>query len=140
MATQSSLRFEVRSKDAEKVKIIRERINDIVADADSSHNASFNFEIVSSRDPGGINIGHPLVKNCRQIMNALDIKPIIQPSMSEVSELIARGLPAVTLGITEASNLHDLNETIRIKPIYTGLAQLIAMLFAIDRGFCNEPE
>jgi len=46
----------------------------------------------------------------------------------------------VTLGITEASNLHDLNETIRIKPIYTGLAQLLGVLLAIDGGFCNEPE
>ena len=60
--------------------------------------------------------------------------------MSEVSELISRGLPAVTLGITEASNLHDLNETIRIQPIYTGLAQLLAVLLAIDGGFCNELE
>jgi len=70
----------------------------------------------------------------------LEVQPTIRPSMSEVSELIARGLPSVTLGITEASNLHDLNETISINPIYTGLAQLIAMLLAIDGGFCNEPE
>ena len=60
--------------------------------------------------------------------------------MSEVSELISRGLPSVTLGITEANNLHDLNETIRIKPIYKGLAQLLAVLLAIDGGFCDEPE
>ena len=36
--------------------------------------------------------------------------------------------------------LRDLNETIRIQPIYTGLAQLLAVLLAIDGGFCNEPE
>ncbi|VGO19424.1 M20/M25/M40 family metallo-hydrolase [Pontiella sulfatireligans] len=140
MATQSSLRFEVRSDSAEIVEEIQKRINDIIADIASVYNADIHFEIVSSREPGGIDIGHPLVKSCRSVMEKLGLEPNISPSMSEVSELIGRGLPAVTLGITEASNLHDLDETIRIKPIYTGLAQLIAMLFAIDGGFCNEPE
>ncbi len=140
MATQSNLRFEVRSQDSAMVKSIQERIADIIADAAATHNAEFEFSVVSSREPGGIDVGHPLVKSCRQIMEKLDVQPTIRPSMSELSELIARGLPAVTLGITEASNLHDLNETIRINPIYTGLAQLLAVLFAIDGGFCNEPE
>lgn len=140
MATQSSLRFEVRSENSEMVQSIQSRINDIIADVASSHNADIEFDVVSSREPGGIDVGHPLVKCCRQVMEKLEVQPTIRPSMSEVSELIARGLPAVTLGITEASNLHDLNETIRIKPIYTGLAQLLAVLLAIDGGFCNEPE
>ncbi len=140
MATQSYLRFEVRSEDAATVNAIHDRIDEIIAGAEATHDADFEFEVVSSREPGGIDVGHPLVKNCRRVMEKLNVKPIIRPSMSEVSELIARGIPAVTLGITEASNLHDLNETIRIKPIYTGLAQLLAMLFAIDGGFCNEPE
>jgi di/tripeptidase len=140
MATQSSLRFEVRSESAGMVQMIRERIDDIIADIASKYNAELTFDVVSSREPGGIEIGHPLVKNCRSIMESLELEPKISPSMSEVSELIGRGLPAVTLGITEASNLHDLNETIRIQPIYTGLAQLLAVLLAIDGGFCNEPE
>ncbi len=140
MATQASLRFEVRSEDAGMVQSIKERIDEIIADVTASHNAEFKFSVVSSREPGGIDVGHPLVRSCRQVMEKLDVKPTIRPSMSEVSELIARNLPAVTLGITEASNLHDLNETIRIKPIYKGLTQLLAMLLAIDGGFCNELE
>ena len=140
MATHSSLRFEVRSEDAAMVQSIRERIDDIIAHATASHSAEFTFDVVASREPGGIDVGHPLIKSCRRIMEKLDVQPTIRPSMSEVSELIARGLPALTIGLTEASNLHDLNETIRIKPIYTGLAQLLALLYAIDGGFCNEPE
>ena len=73
-------------------------------------------------------------------MEQLKLTPKIFPSMSEVSELISRDLPAITLGLTEAVNLHDLNETIRIQPIYTGLAQLLAILLAIDGGFCHETE
>ena len=115
-------------------------IEEIIADTASIHNAEFSFDVVSSREPGGIDVGHPLVRSCRQIMEKLNVPTTIRPSMSEVSELIARGLPSVTLGITEASNLHDLSETIQIKPIYTGLAQLLAVILAIDGGFCNDPE
>lgn len=140
MATTSSLRFEVRSENAEMVQMVRERIDDIVADIASKYNAKIEFEVVSSREPGGIDVGHPLVKSCRQVMEKLKLTPKIFPSMSEVSELISRDLPAITLGLTEAVNLHDLNETIRIQPIYKGLAQLLAMLLAIDGGFCHETE
>ena len=140
MATQSSLRFEVRSESAAMVQTIREKVEEIIAHATATHNAEFEFNVVSSRDPGGIDIGHPLVRSCRRIMETLSLQPAIRPSMSEVSELISRGLPSVTLGITDASHLHDLNETIRIRPIYTGLAQLLAVLQAIDGGFCDEPE
>ncbi|MBN2164074.1 MAG: peptidase dimerization domain-containing protein [Pontiellaceae bacterium] len=140
MATHSSLRFEVRSESAEMVESIRAKIEEIIAHVTATHNAEFEFNVVSFREPGGIDIGHPLVKSCRQIMDTLGMETAIRPSMSEVSELISRGLPSITLGITEVSNLHDLNETIQIKPIYTGLAQLLAVLLAIDGGFCNEPE
>ena len=140
MATKSSLRFEVRSESAEMVEFIRGKIEEIIAHATASHKAEFEFNVVSFREPGGIDIGHPLVKSCRQIMETLELEPTIRPSMSEVSELISQGLPSVTLGITEASNMHDLNETIKIEPIYTGLAQLLAVLMAIDGGSCNESE
>lgn len=140
MATHSSLRFEVRSAESAMVQSIREQVEELIADVAASHNAEFSFEIVSSREPGGIDVGHPLVKACRRVMETLGVQTVIRPSMSEVSELIARGLPSVTLGITEASNLHDLNETIRIRPIYTGLAQLLAVLLAIDGGFCHATE
>lgn len=140
MATQSSLRFEVRSEDDSLVRMIRQRIEDMMADIASQYNAEITFEVVSSRTPGGIPVAHPLVQCSRQIMEALDLTLKIFPSMSEVSELISRGLPAITLGITQAVNLHDLNETIRIRPVYKGIAQLLALLLAIDGGFCSEPE
>jgi len=81
MATHSSLRFEVRSESAELVESIRERIDDLIAHATASHKADFEFKVVSRREPGGIDVGHPLVKNCRRIMEKLELKPTIRPSM-----------------------------------------------------------
>lgn len=140
MATQSQLRFEVRSECADMVAQIQTRIHDIIADISSKYNAKIDFRIVASRDPGGISIDHPLVRHSRKIMQSLGLTPKISPSMSEVTELISTGIPALTVGITEVNHLHNLNETVRIEPIHTGIAQLLGILIAIDRGLCNESE
>jgi hypothetical protein len=54
--------------------------------------------------------------------------------------MIARGIPAVTIGITEGERLQEPRETVLLEPMFTGLTQLVAVLLAIDGGFCNEPE
>jgi di/tripeptidase len=87
-----------------------------------------------------VSIGHPLVKQTREIMSALQLHPHITPSISELSELIVRGIPAVALGITDGERLHEQRETVFIEPMFTGLTQLIAVLLAIDGGFCDATE
>jgi len=138
LATNAVLRFEVRSEDSSMVERIRSRIEEIVTDVAPLYSAHIEFQVVSSREPGGIHVGHPLVRNCRKIMSALGLTPRINPSISELSVLINSNLPAVTLGVTEAMHLHDANETILINPMYKGLTQLLAVLLAIDGGCCNE--
>jgi hypothetical protein len=44
----------------------------------------------------------------------------------------------VTFGITDGEHLNEIDETIRINPISTGIAQTIGMLLLIDRGHCDE--
>ncbi|MFW5692797.1 MAG: hypothetical protein ACOCWL_01140, partial [Thermoguttaceae bacterium] len=58
---------------------------------------------------------------------------------SELSEFIARGIPAVTLGISrgERSRMKG-TDYVLIEPILTGVAQLVGAILAIDRGACDE--
>jgi len=73
-------------------------------------------------------------------MSALDLRPHITPSISELSTMIVHGIPAITLGITDGERLHEQRETVLLDPMFTGLAQLVAVLLAIDGGLCDEPE
>jgi hypothetical protein len=41
------------------------------------------------------------------------------------------------LGITHGENLNKIDESIEIEPIYSGLAQLLGVLLAIDKGYCD---
>jgi len=79
-----------------------------------------------------------LVTNARKIMEAMDIKPRITPSMSELSAFIDAGIPALTIGISSLETASKTAESVKIDPMYKGLAQLISLLVAIDKGYCDE--
>ncbi len=138
--TEATLRFEVRSESSEIVQEIASELDDIMEDVRSQTAAEVTLDVVARREVAGLEIGHPLVKQTREIMSSFDLTPHITPSISELSAMIAHNVPALTLGITDGDHLHEQREAVQIDPIFTGLAQLIAVLLAIDGGFCDESE
>ena len=137
IATNALLRFEIRSESGDMVTEIGYRMEEIVAEVSSRTGDDIELDIFAQREPGGISFSHPLARKTRFIMNALDIKPRIAPSTSELAAFIDHKIPAVTLGITEGDHLQETNETIKIDPMYKGLTQLIGTVLAIDGGFCE---
>jgi hypothetical protein len=79
-----------------------------------------------------------MVKSMRKILDKLKVKPRVEPSVGELSELINKGIPGITLGLTKGTHKNELNESIEIAPTFDGLAQLVALLQAIDGGLCDE--
>ncbi len=138
MTTSGRIRFEIRSEDIEQVKRIRSAIDEIVEVAALENNPEIKIEPIAVRNPGGIPYSHPLVKSARSIMRGLTIEPKIAPSVGELSALIAKDIPALTLGLTDGENLNLDDESILIEPLNKGLAQLISMICAIDKGYCDE--
>ncbi|MFC1468014.1 peptidase dimerization domain-containing protein [Verrucomicrobiota bacterium] len=140
LPTEGSIRFEVRSECDEMVQDIEQQIEDIVAEVKSLTASDLVFDVVARREAGGIEVGHPLVRASRHILDAVGVTPRIFPSISELAVLILHKLPAVTIGLTKAENLQTPQESVEIDPMFTGLAQLIGLLIAIDGGVCDEPE
>lgn len=138
VATQATLRFEIRSESATIVGEISRQINDIIAEVASKTGARIVFDNIARRRPGGISFGHPLARRTRSIIRALKITPRISPSVSELSAFVDRSIPAITIGITRGERLNEPNEVIGIKRIFTGIAQVLGILLAIDGGFCDE--
>ncbi len=138
IATHSLLRFEIRSESAEVVHDIHEEIRDRITEMSLETAAEVSLDIVARREPGGIDFRHPLVHRSREILKALHIEPRVAPSTSELSELIRHKIPAITLGLTTGAHLNHTNEEVLIEPIFTGIAQLLGMLIAMDEGLCDE--
>jgi len=138
VATRGVLQFEVRSESLKMTRDLEEEIEHIVAEERYKTRADLSFEVIARRNPGGISFKHPLAQRSRQIMEALSIEPRIAPSTSELSGFIDAGVPAVTLGISKGIHLRENDEAIYLEPIFTGVAQLIGVLQAIDGGCCDE--
>jgi acetylornithine deacetylase/succinyl-diaminopimelate desuccinylase-like protein len=138
--TEGRLCFEVRSESGEIVHRIAAELDDIIEDVTAQTGAEVYLDIVARREPAGLPIGHPLVKQTREIMSSLGLRPHITPSISELSAMISSGLPAVTLGITEGDRLHEMRESVQIDSMFTGIAQMVGVLLAMDGGFCEEAE
>jgi len=135
----ATLRFEVRSEQLGMVGEILHDIELILAEINADLGVKAKLKILARRKPGGIPFKHPLVQCTRAIMDKLDIHPQVAPSVGEISALIARGIPAVTLGITEAGDEDDDSaSSIMVKPIMTGLAQVVGVIEAIDGGLCDD--
>ncbi len=138
IATESLLRFEIRSESGEMVEQLRQKIEDIATEVSSHNGSEVTVNILAQRRPGGISFSHPLAANARTLMNSLDINPRVTPSTSELSAFIDEHIPALTLGLTDGENLNKPDESIELEPIYTGLTQFLGILLAIDRGLCDE--
>lgn len=137
IAKDATLGFEVRSESQEVVESAGQTIEDIVKEVSSKTGDEIDLDIFAKRSPGGIPYAHPLNQCARKVMSELNIEPRLAPSTSELSALIDKQIPALTLGITSGDNIHRETETILIKPIYKGLAQIIEMIIAIDGGHCE---
>ncbi len=137
IARDATLGFEVRSESQEVVERAGETINDIVLEVSSKTGDQVELDIFAKRTPGGIPYAHPLTKCARNVMETLDIEPRLAPSTSELSALINKNIPALTLGLTTGERTSKTNETIQIEPIFKGMAQLIGTILAVDGGYCE---
>ncbi len=138
IATSATLRFEIRTESEQIAGEIYHQMEDIVSEVSSQTGAEVTLDIFSRRRPGGISFQHPLARASRRIMRALDVQPRKSPSTADLSAFIDHRIPAITIGMTHGELQNEPGEQVMIEPIFTGLAQLIGILLAIDRGLCSE--
>ena len=71
-------------------------------------------------------------------MEKLNIDARYEPSTSDLTAFIDKGIPALTIGMTHGDALQSEEENIQIEPIFDGIAQLVAIIQAIDEGGNDE--
>jgi len=136
--TKVTLRFEIRSESDEVVDQLTNEIDNLALEMSSLTGANVEFKVHARRKPGGTLFSHPLNMVAREIHGKLDIKTRLSPSTSELSAFIARGIPAVTIGLTDGENMGEENEQIELSKLDQGLAQLIGLILSLDKGFNDD--
>ena len=138
IATSGTLGFEIQSDSDKMVKAIFNDIRDIVSGIRHEHRVDLNLNTISNLSASKLKYNHPLVKSAVAVMEKLDLKPVSEPTESELSIFLARKIPALTLGITHGENYHRPDAMVEIDPIFKGIAQIIGIILAIDNGACDE--
>ena len=138
IAHEASLGLEIRSDSDEMVKEIYTQIHDIVAGIHHENDVDLTMETISSLRAARLRYNHPLVKSTADIMEKLGIEPVSEPSVSELSIFLSNRIPAVTLAVTYGVDYQHKEATMEISPMFTGIAQIVAAIMAIDSGVGDE--
>lgn len=138
IALNARLGFEIQSNSDDMVKRMYHEMMDIVEGIGHEHRVDLKLNIISNLYPATLKYKHPLVKSTVAIMKRLGLKPASHSSESELSVFLTQNIPAVTLGITDGKNVHVEQATMKIDPMFTGIAQIIGTIMAIDSGVCDE--
>ncbi len=138
IALEAALGFEIRSDSYKIVKKNFKYIKDIVEGISHENEVDLKLKTISNLRASRLKYNHPLVKNSAAVMETLGIKPFSKSTESAQSIFLSQKIPAVTLGITHGENVYKDKATMEIEPMYTGIAQIIGVLKAIDGGVCDE--
>jgi tripeptide aminopeptidase len=138
IAYDASLGLEIQSNSDKMVKSIFNSIKDIVEGTSHEYEVDLKLNTLSNIHAAKLQFNHPLVKSAVNVMKKLDLTPVSGPSESELSIFLSRNIPSITLGITRGENHHQQNARVEIEPIFTGIAQIIGVIMAIDNGVCDE--
>jgi len=138
IAYDATIGFEIRSDSDSMVKSIYADIRDIVDGINKAFDVELKLNRISNLNATRLRYNHPLIKCASKILERMDIDVFSEPSESAVSIFLRHHIPAITLGITQGNNFHQDDAKIEIEPIYKGVAQIPALLMAIDNGICDE--
>jgi len=126
--------FEVKSESEEMTKEIYKMIEGITQVVSHKNSAEIELNLISHVRAANMPYQHTLVQNAIKVMENLNITPVFGSSESELSVMLSNDVPAITLGLTHGKNYHQVNAEAKIEPIFTGIAQLIGVITAIDKG------
>jgi len=138
IAFDATLGFEIRSDSHKMVKTIYNDIKDIVDGIGHENEVGLSMKTISNLKAARLKFNHPLVKSAAAVLQSLGVKPVSKSTESALSIFLSRKIPAVTLGITNGENYYSNKATMAIEPMFTGIAQVIGVIKAIDSGVCDE--
>lgn len=138
MPYEAKLGFEIRSDSDKMVKSLLGDLQDIVAGIGHENEVALRLKTISNLNASRLPFSNPLVKQVSRVMRRLGLRPFSEPTESAQAIFLSKNIPAVTLGITRGTHYYMENETMEIEPMFTGIAQIIGAIKAIDDGVCDE--
>jgi len=137
-AYNAQIGFEIRSDADSMVTALYGDIQDIVDGVNNAYAVELKLNRISNLNATHLAFGHPLVKCASKILHRMRLEIVSEPSETALSIFLQRNIPAITLGLTNGANYHQEDSMIEIDPLFKGIAQVAALVMAVDNGVCDE--
>jgi hypothetical protein len=137
-AYEANIGFEIRSDSDDMVKELYEDIYDIVDGINKSFAVELEINLISNLNAAQLTHNHPLVKCASRVLTRLGVETLCDSSETVLSIFLWNKIPAVTIGLTRGDNFRQDGAMIEIEPMFKGIAQIPALLTAMDQGVCDE--
>ena len=138
IAEHASMLLDLRSEDPGELGKLIALAEELVAEAKANADALVTATVVSDRPTGEIPIDHPLMIAAMRILNDLGVAPgeiHCHIGSTDANIPLSRGIPAVTIYLTEGYDVHESTEWLSLEPLSTGMEQAWRLMqWAIETG------
>ena len=135
IASNASMEIDLRSEDAATLTTIAEYVRKKV-DLVKQEGVRIVVEEIGSRPSGTIPPEDPFLKFASGVSNHLGVPARMIISSTDASQLIHKGWPVLSIGLTTGEHVHTPKETIELLPLRIGmefLFQLVAGAWKVHR-------
>jgi hypothetical protein len=137
VSRQAHMGLEVLSEDDQYTERVMEEIHDLCVDVSAKFDVMVTTDFFGRRHAAGLNYSHPLVKSAASVIDFLGYRPIMAYDNSGLAIPLSNSIPSVSLGLTTGAASTRTRGHVDIEPMPKGILQLIMLLYAIDRGYCD---
>lgn len=132
----ASCLFEIRSENNEYLQKAKETFESIL-DEFRKRFPDIKIEaLVSAEVPAVIfPADHKIYKMTMAVQKQLGINPVINAGNTDGDVSLAKGIPTVTIGVSEGWNTHSLNEYMEKKSLQLGIKQLFGVMYTIASSY-----
>ncbi|MGC4191572.1 MAG: M20/M25/M40 family metallo-hydrolase [Thermomicrobiales bacterium] len=130
IAPSATAVIDMRSTDPDALARLVNRVEQIITSG-STPDVPIVIEVVGDRPAGEVPQDTGIVPLGVGVLKDLGIDAVVDASSTDANVPIARGIPAMCIGLTSGGNVHRPDEFIRIPPLATGFAQLLLVTVAV---------
>ena len=138
IASRASFWLDLRSVSPAVLERLRRQVHQLVQ-LQRQKGLEYDIEVVGDRPAGHIPADHALVKGALAALAETGVKGALEAGSTDGNVPLSQGCPAVTIGITRGGHAHRLDEYIEVRPVRSGLKQLIALALAAARYYARRP-
>ncbi|MBI5928417.1 MAG: M20/M25/M40 family metallo-hydrolase [Chloroflexi bacterium] len=121
--------LDLRSTELATLEKLEQRVRDLIVQH-TQDGLTFEVNIAGNRPSGYLRGDHPLVQLAIGAQAEIGIAAGLESGSTDANILLAQGIPAVVVGITQGGNAHRQDEFIETRLLKDGLWQLVLLLAA----------